>query len=656
MSTTTKAGKQAKPEGRVAAMRRWVFAHDRALKIAVLAAYAVLVLTGATTSSIGMPHLRENPDAPLGDQWGDPRGIRSDEYNAFSPIALSVMATGGAPTLSPLGARADLVHRFISGGFFESVVFFDAQLLRTATFLPDSMVFAAHWWLPMLLFLLFLPTWFAQLGASRRLGWLAAGLIALSPSVAWWSQMPVALMAYTVTGCSLMLSAYAGFHRGRRVLPLLWAVLGGVLLAGIPTFYTPWSLVLGLPVLAASVAWILTRTDTWWSRIRPVLVTGAVAAVLGAGTLLENASGLQALLETVYPGSRRSSGTAQPLAFLFGAPFLNPLQQGVEPTGINQSEISTSFTLCFAWLLVLLASARFTRRWRDHVATGTVIFFAVIWLAWTTLNFGPMGDSAPLLNYVTPPRAAQVVGILAVVAVCLLLSAVRQAPPWRAAVVAGLAVAGLSAYAGAQLQQSYLPGLVLYEVLVPALAAGTAVAFVTRFPRRTLPMVLALVLAALPVWAANPVLFGLGDLRDSATARALFDAGKQARDNDSVWASDFGPFDTVMLANGVPSLSGLQRSGPDKEMWKALDPANTFKSAWNRGGGYVPFRWTPGSETQITTNDFDVTFVAIDPCVLAREVPNLSHIASTVPLNASCLSLEKELDWAGKKLSVYRTD
>ncbi|MCU1573191.1 MAG: hypothetical protein JWO93_1273 [Micrococcaceae bacterium] len=656
MSTTTEAGKQPKPQGRIAAAGRWFLTHDRIIRIAVLAAYVVLVLTGATTSSIGMPHLREDPGSPLGTEWGGPRGIRSDEYNAFSPIALSVMATGGAPTLSPLGARADLVHRFSSGGFFESIVFFDAQLLKTATFLPDSMVFAAHWWLPMLLFLLFLPTWFAQLGASRRLGWLAAGLIALSPSVAWWSQMPVALMAYTVTGCSLMLSAYTGFRNGRRVLPWLLAVVGGVLLAGIPTFYTPWSLVLGLPVLVASVAWILTRIDSWWSRIRPVLVTGVVAAVLGAGTLLENASGLQALLETVYPGSRRSSGTAQPLALLFGAPFLNPLQQGVEPTGINASEISTSFTLCFAWLLVLLATARFTRQWRDHVATGTVLFFAAVWLAWTTVNFGPAGDTLPLLNYVTPPRAAQVVGILAVLAVCLLLSAMTESPPWRAAVVAGLSVAALSAYAGSQLQQGYLPGLQLYEVLVPALAAGTAVMLVTRFPRNPLPMVLALVLAALPVWAANPVIFGLGDLRASDTARELFDAGKQAREGGEVWASDLGPFDTVLLANGVPSLSGLQRSGPDQAMWKALDPDNKFESAWNRGGGYVPFHWTPGAETQITTNGFDTTFVAIDPCVLAREVPNLSHVASTVPLSGSCLSLEKELEWAGQTLSVYRTD
>ena len=315
---------------------------DRLATGAVVAVYLILVLLGITTSSIGIDHLRQDPSQPLGLQIGEASSIRSDEYNAFSPIALSVMATSGAPTLSPLGASANVVHRFTSGGFFESFVFFDGTLLRTAAFLPDAMVFAAHWWLPSLVLFLALPRWIAALGGKRHLGYLAAGLILLAPASAWWSLMPVELISYTVAGCYLMIRAHNLLDR-RRLLPaLVVGVVGGILIAGLPSFYTPWSLLLGVPVLLASVAHVLTRPTPWRPRWLAVTATGAAGAVFGIGMLLENRAGLSALLSTVYPGSRRSSGEAQDVELLFGAPLLGVLQNDVAPVFLNQSELGTA--------------------------------------------------------------------------------------------------------------------------------------------------------------------------------------------------------------------------------------------------------------------------------------------------------------------------
>lgn len=631
---------------------QWLRTGDNALRAAVVIAYSVLVLLGATTSSIGMSHLRQDPENPLGNQFGLSNWIRSDEYNAYSPIALSVMATGGAPTLSILGARADLVHRFTSGGFFESFVFFDSALLKLAGFLPDANVFAAHWWLPVLLLLLMMPKWFEQVGGSRRMGWLAAGLIVLSPSVAWWSMMPVALIAYTLTGASLMISAYHRFNRGQRVTGSLAGLVGGILIAGMPSFYTPWSLVLGLPVLAASTLWILTRAGSWWSRIRPVLLTGGTAAVFGAGLLLENSEGLNALFSTVYPGSRRSSAEAQPLALLFGAPSLSPLQDGAVPVLTNASEVSTSFTAAFIWVVLVLAGSRLIPSLRRGIAAWTVLAFGLVWLSWCLVDLGSLGEKIPLLNLVPSIRSAQVVGILGIIALCLLLSMV-EAPRWKTAIMAAAVTGAVTVYAASQLQADYLPDMRFLVVLGSGAAVGAVVLFVTRYPGRSWPVLLAVLLAALPVYRANPLIFGLGDLRESETARELFSEGIEARSNGTLWASDLGSFDTVSLANGVPTLSGLQRSGPDVGMWERIDPEKKSEEAWNRGGGYVPFGWTPGQETSITTNGFDLTFVHIDPCVLAEAVPELGHIASTVELDSACLQEDGTLQWSGNSVYVY---
>ena len=631
---------------------RWVSVSDRLARIAVVAVYALLVITGATTSSIGVDELRQDPARPEGTQLGSSSLIRSDEFNAFSPIAISIMATGAAPTTSPLAAPADVVHRYPSGGFFETFVYFDSTMLRAAAIFPDEMVFAAHWWLPAVLLFLFLPTWFEQVGLSRHLGWLAAFLIALSPAASWWTMMPIQLISYTVAGSSLLLSAYCGFKTQRSAVPLLQSVAGGILIAGIPSFYIPWSLVLGLPVLAASGLWILTREDNWLPKIKALGFTAAVAVVFGVGTLLENQKGINALLHTVYPGSRRSTGEAQPFGFLFGAPALSELKDAV-PVASNQSELSTAFTVTFVWAVVIWLGISTRGRWRDNVVPVVLAFSGGLWLVWCTFNFGPAGAQIPLLNYVQPARAAQVCGIIGTLLVAALLSRLPQNLQWRVPVAAALTSGVVTAYAGSQLQQSYLPSMSRKEVLLAAACVAVAVLVVTRFPKSIYSLGLTAILAAIPVYGSNPLLFGLGDLRTSPAATYFYDQGKASRDAGTVWATDRAAVDTLLLANGVPSLTGVQRSGPDMSQWEALDPDQRFVNDWNRGGGFVQFFWTPGSPPTFSNNGTDRTFVHIDPCDLKKSFPALTHITASGELSAPCLSLEKELSWSGKKTLVY---
>jgi len=626
---------------------------DNPLRIAVILLYVIVVVMGATTSSIGMPTLRQDPAHPLGLQIGDASPIRSDEYNAFSPIVLSIMATGGAPTTSVLAAPADIAHRYPSGGFFETLVFFDSTLLRSAAFLPDAMVFAAHWWLPALLLFLFLPTWFSQLGAARRWGWLAAFLIALSPAASWWTMMPIQLIAYTIAGSSLLLSAYRRFALGQRLIPALQSLLSGILLAGLPSFYIPWSLVLGLPVLTATAVWIMASRETWKPKLLALGSAGLVSMVFAAGVLWENRAGLSALLNTVYPGSRRSAGAAQSFAMLFGAPALGAMQD-VAPVGINQSELSTAFTIAFVWAALLIVFIKNLGKFRDNTVILVLGAFALIWLAWCTINFGERGSSIPLLNYVQPARAAQVCGILASLLVCFLLDRLPSRVGWRGPAVAAASCALVTGYAASSLQLSYLPTMPRSLILGTSLAVGACVFITTKFPAKVWPLVLTSALAAVPVIGANPLLFGLGDLRESETATYLRAEGRQAAASGGVWASDFSPFDTVMTANGVPSLSGLQRSGPNTEAWEKLDPQSRHADAWNRGGGFVFFEWTVGQPIDFGTVATDTTLVRVDPCDLKNRWPSLQGIASSHKLEAPCLVPERTLTWSGKEFSVYK--
>lgn len=630
----------------------WLLVKDRWATVLMLVFFTMLVLGGVTTSSIGTLQLTQDPAHPTTEQWGQPQSIRSDEYNVGTPIALSIMSTGGVPTLSPLGVAADLAHRFSSGGFFETIVFFQTGLLRLGTFLPQQMVFALYWWLPVIVLLLALPAWMEQIGAGRRLGWLAGLLIVFAPVSAWWSLVPVQTVAYTIAGCALLIGAYRRWLARRYVWFSVLAVLSGLMLAGLPTFYQPWSIVVGLPFLIATVLWILTRKCGLTSRLVPVAASGVVALVFAAGVFLDNAASTRALLGTVYPGQRRSTGAAQGFDFLFGSPGLGVLQNQT-PTSSNASELSTAFTVTLVLAALVFVARRTFGAPGAKVVSVTFICAAAVWTAWVIVSFGGLGARIPLLNLVPPARATQVLGILGIVLLCLALSALPEHGGARLPVVVAAVSGVITLYSVSLLRENYLPHMTTAWIGLATVGTAAASFLIAWRPRALWAIAATSALAASVVIFTQPVLFGLSDLHNSDTAKQLRTAGISARADGTMWASNATSFDSVMLANGLPSLSGFQRSGPDVNQWKKLDPDGKFMNAWNRAGGYIPFVFTPGKKTNITTNGFDVTFVAVDPCTLKNAFPSLARIASANPIHESCLVSAGSMKWADRTMHIY---
>jgi hypothetical protein len=632
----------------------WLIRDDRWATAIMLIGFAVLILLGITTSSIGIGHLAQDPDNPLARGFGAPQNIRSDEYNIWSPVWMSIMNTGTVPTLSPLGVSGSLAHRYPSGGFFETIVFFPALLLRAGTFLPQEMVFAAMWWLPSILVFLALPGWMARVAGNRRLGWLAALLIVLSPATAWWSFGPVTAISYPIAGCTLLLIAFEAFRDGRRVRFIASALGSGVLLASIPTLYAPWALVLAVPLVFATVAWIACQKTAWTQRIWPVAIAGVSALVLAAGTIFENREVIATLAGTVYPGQRRSGSVAQSFAMLFGAPGFAAFGSQ-DPIISNASELSTAFTICVLWAAVLVVGARFEGPWKKHLPLIIVGGSTLAWLGWSTLNSGGAGQLIPVMNLVPPYRSAQVVGVLATITACMLVGLPLTLGRRKIAIIAGVLCAAVTGYAVSLLQSEAAPFMPTWLVYASALCVGTVVFAVTIAPTSIWPVALAGVVALAGIATAQPILVGLGDLHDSETAKIMRERGIQARADGTLWVSDRSSFDSLMLANAVPSISGFQRSGPDVAEWERLDPDHEFIDSWNRGGGYLPFRFTPGEPLSVADNGFDLTLVSIDPCELAERFPEVEHVASSFPLDAAtCVSPDGEVEWNGAPTYLYK--
>ncbi len=627
----------------------------RGVFIAPIVVYLLLVLIGATNSNIGISALRENPDSPLGLQIGASQGIRSDEWGTESPIWLGQIARDGESDSTPLSVSNNFFAQLPSGPA-SAVVFFDGTALGLSPWVPDEMLFAMKWWLPTLLLFIGLPIWFRQISGSLRWGYFAAVLIAIAPGSAWWSGRPVNTLGFVAAGCALAI------YGARRLSDRQWMkaisafIVGGVLLARLPTYYQPLAIVIGVPVVLATAAFLIWRDVPWKQRVASIGAIALSGLVWTALIFFENRDAVTAGLSTVYPGDRQSTGGALNMGMVFGATNLAWLEASGNEFPLNQSEIATSFTV----LLVIVALLFATSRWRG----GTVLAATLIplmacglfWLSWGTVSWGSIGAAIPIVNRVPNTRAMLGVGYIAIIAFCLFMSQWRPARRVAVPLTAGVTAAFISAYAGSALQASLIPPLTNLMIWASALVTGGVVYVLVAWPTRWWSIAVACVAAGSLTFASTPWIVGLGDLRASTTAQSFMTWGASSRADGTVWASTSQDVDSMMMATGTPSLSARQQIGPDIDQWKLLDPGGVHEDMWNRGGLHITFQWTdaPGVEFEQPTPD--IVVVKASPCEIANRLPDFRYAISSEPLDDTCLSEESTFVWSGTDYIVYRVN
>lgn len=641
----------------------WVQTNDRWAHLLVFLVFAVLVCMGITTSSLTQAYLQPTLGVTEWILRGRPQEIRWDEYLGSSPTFMSILATADVPALSPLASQAGLVTRYSEGGFFASLVFFDATALRLAGFVPEQVLFSFRWWLPTVLVLTCMPMWFRRLGFDSRLGWMAGLLVVASPSVAWWSVQPVNVMGYTLAGCVALLAAIERLAARRWATGILLGALAAVLLAGMPAGYVVWAVMLGAPLLVVTALHVLFRKDLSlglrWGSLGSM---GAATLLLLVGVLWDLREGIAAIGATSYPGDRRIP--AQPVAFetLFGAPATGAGAREefvAGPAAGNMSELSTSWTISFfvvAAVLVSIGWVAIRSRWREWVPVGFLIAWGAAWLAWASVSLGDVSGGIPLFGQVPSGRAAQVVGILGVLAACMVISRLGTAGMGTPALGAlAVLVGAVTLYAASLLQRTVLPDMGTVFVWLSALGAAVAVFIAIRWRARMWAVACVALLAAIPSITVNPLTVGLGAYRESDAAEYFAENADAVRTADEVWASDFRAMDVMMLANGLPSLTGPQPSGPDAEYWSRLDPTGEAEWAWNRGGSRISITWQDeGAGVSVTSPDnYNDIVIAADPCALHELLPELTAVMSRNPLDAACLREEHSIEWKDTPVTVY---
>lgn len=613
--------------------------------------YLALVVAGVNQSSIGIMH--EHADTLHSPMLLQPQNGRTDEFLTSTPIQTGAAVTGRVDLTNPLSAPQAFLNQ-LPAGPVSALVLPDGTAMLLGPHVPPEMLVALRWWLPFLLLALGAPALFRLLTGSRAIGWFAVVLVVLSPLSAWWSFGTVQLVALTVSGgASLVLGARAA-EEGRLLPASGWCLLCAVLLARTPLTYQPWALVVVPAVLLAVVLAAVSDSERRRRTLLVIALTGALTLALFAGVLLENRASIDATLGTVYPGQRLASGSANPFQNLFGATSLGVLLLRPVVHGTNASELSSGYTVAFLWVAVLVLQGLSFRSRGHRLAVMTLATFSVFWMVWSTVDLGSWAAHVPLVSLVPSFRSTSALGLLAVLLLCLVLPAAPKRGSRAFALAAGIATAAFAGLAGLLVRERNIPSMSVMGVVLSTLLLAVTVFWCTRTPRDPRPYVMAGVLAFLLAGLVNPVLVGLGDLHHSPPARQMLAAGSTARQSGGVWASDSLPVDALMLATGVPSLSGRQLAGPNPTAWHALDPDPRVETIWNRGAALVRFRWTDSAGLRLSSPRADEIFVDTSPCTLADREPRLTHVVSSRPMAGSCLRDDGTFDWSGGTRHVYR--
>jgi hypothetical protein len=641
--------------------------------LAVLGVWFLLGLTQVTTSHIGV--FSGSVDERVTTLFGEPRNIRSDEFLRNTPLTLSAFSAENSDWSTPLELANS--EKFRHSGF-EKVV--DTLLLTPDNLLsallrwvlPVGGQFAIIWWSSTALFVAAFVLWTREVGGGLLVGLLGAFAIFWIPLNQWFSYLPTLLIGNALASALLALLAsrllaYRAQTTGAVVAK--WLALAAMLwwalsFAYVCLRYPPWGIPIALVVVAISLPELVSRLSQLGRRQGLVVASLAstVVALFVLRQLLGQAELIDAILATEYPGQRRSAGAGADVPQFLGGAATWLMQM---PEHRHSGAVSPEMAFAPAALILVPVVALVKRlsvsnsgvgrhAWALAAGTGAALLVGV----WGSSAVPSLLTRFNPLALVPGTRALQVFGVLAVV-VAILSSILLKASPRRPpsivmveSIVIGAVVYLISARATDIVRLELFGDSRRWISVVSVGAVCVTAALMCSVSARWVGLVALAVLLFLSSMLVNPVIVGIGPLGESDAVRTiqeLSEGSPQGR-----WATSGFFEDALMIASGVPQLTGQQHSAPNYEAWRSIDPEEAFVGVWNRGQSYVNIQFDPGLDFSIWNPSPDVIQIVAQPCDRRFEELSLGFIVSARMLSNECAQAIATVQWMSTDLFIYR--
>ena len=595
---------------------------------------------------------------------GTPRPIRGDEWVRSTPYMLGSLQPGWSTTSKTPFEAGNRSNTISFAEKTNRVVHFERVLLeRAGTFRG----FVLLWWLPTVGVLLFGYLLFRQVGLTHIASWLGPVMICLSGSVVWWSMSPLDIFYPAFAGAFFLIRAVRTFMRKEEINHSLeiWAtysIMAVVFLVRLPFLYVPWSIPIAI-ISGIFVFIALTPIQNFKNFIKSLSIFTLFLMLIGFVLYEAQSVKIEGLLNTVYPGQRRSNGGSNSLSNMltWSGPFtwISQSRIGENITNLNLSEMSRGLTVLIVPSLMLLISTaqKKYKELRFRLASGTLAG-CVIFLLWATYKWPSSFILGHLLAFSPSERMSQILGVIVVVPFVIiwdLSHGIRKIRRDYSLILIGMILVGLLIFlSGQNLKKSFTPVLTSLDI-GKTVAVCVVLYCLMNFIKPVLFALLISLVMLISVYQVNPITIGPGDLLKSDAAREI--ERIRILDPKGRWSTDDLFTDALIAASGASMLSGQQTWGPDRDTWRLFDPFEENINVWNRGGSFVITRWDPEIlKPKFESPQNDLLVITVDPCSAALSKFNVHFIMASRPLDTKCLKLLNVVKWTGIDRWIYQRD
>ncbi|TAH36647.1 hypothetical protein EYC59_00525 [Candidatus Saccharibacteria bacterium] len=548
----------------------------------VLFLFICLVVAGVNGSSMGVYDTifsGTRNDSEL--IAGEPRSIRSDEWNVTTQMIFGQAAEGYPSTNHNIGNGQDMniildvpTHNWTQIFRPQNWAFF---------LLPIDHAFAYRWWFSSVVLLLAVYFFTLHFLPKRRLfaAFLAVSALFSGFTQWWYINTTLVCLAYPL----LIMLGYFWLLRATSVKQkaLLSVALGYVAVAFAILAYPPFQ----IPVVLATVAILIGYTCTYHlhelkkkgTELWPFLVgiTLVIAACLGA-YLSQHQPALHAISNSAYPGHRIVSSGGYSVSHLLSGGLARQFQDDVKAshytnlaaTAINQSESST-----FMFLYFFLVGPLIYLLWKDRAFAKkpapwilaslggvTLVFFCWLFVP----HLGLLG-AVTQLSLVPLNRLIIGLGLINIVAIgyfVYLYEKSKHNVPVRVSVLIASLTFIFIALIHLRIARAN-PGFVgMPMAIILGLPIPLVVYFILR-RKYELAIGLFALFSVVSNFSVNPLYKGTEVVRQSSLVKAI-----AAYPNDGKWAVEDVSVENFPVVAGKQSIAGVFVY-PQTGLWRTID-------------------------------------------------------------------------------------
>ena len=549
------------------------------IALVVLIVCVLFEISGSSIACMG----RQIGSDDSGTLFGIPRLIRSDEYATVTPFTFSQYYnySGQYPYFSET-IRGTMTDTFISYGLpsWNICTLFRPFLWGYLLLGPAKGL--SFFWVARLLTLFLVSFEFAMV-YTKKGKWLslsAAVLISLAPAVQWW--FAVCGLAEMLVFCQgALLCAYHYMRTKKNGIRMTSAGLFVLCFGGyIFALYPAWQLSIGY-VFIALMAYIIleNRKSFIFNWKREMLVFATALLILSASVLyiLSKSSGtIDAIMNTVYPGSRSDTGGNGFLGlFKYGASIFFPLTG--QNLNTNTCEASAFFDLFPLGILLSLYVIIFEKK-TDRMLIPLLAAQGIL-LCYCILGFPEFLAKITLLKYCPTNRALIAVGFINILLLIRSLAVAKRKPRLIAAAVLSFVMAIGVGLLCRSATGDYI-GKLFGAVMVAVLFIGFLLTFIARSTGwRKLFTLFCAVVMAVSGGLVNPVQKGVDVIYQNELIQSIMSVAEK---DHGLWIVEGGyPMTNVPILAGAPTINSTNVY-PNLDRWQLLDPDGQYEDVYNR--------------------------------------------------------------------------